>query len=125
MPGSIQPHGVLLVLGDEDFVVLQASENVADLLGRSAGEILGRPLGEVIGVDAAERLDADLANAPVRSRPVFLRTVTVERQGSDRSFHAVGHRTDGGVVLELEAAPAGDAADVRALLAELSAERTC
>jgi light-regulated signal transduction histidine kinase (bacteriophytochrome) len=41
IPGSIQPHGILLALSPERRVV-HASANVVDALGVAADEILGR-----------------------------------------------------------------------------------
>jgi chemotaxis family two-component system sensor kinase Cph1 len=104
IPGSIQPHGVLLVLDEGDLTVLQASENLAALLGTPAAAALGRPLGGLLAERAAELADA-LKLAPVRGRPALLRTLEI--RGSDgraRSFHALAHRAEGGIVLELELA---------------------
>lgn len=46
IPGSIQPHGWLLVC-DAGAVIRQMSANVEALLGRGAEEVLGRPLSDV------------------------------------------------------------------------------
>jgi chemotaxis family two-component system sensor kinase Cph1 len=107
VPGSIQPHGVLLVLDGTDLSVVQASVNVADQLGLPAAEALGRPLARLIGAENARDLAPALGRTRAGERPVLLRKLTVPSGGSDRSFQAIAHRTDGGVTLELEAA--GDA----------------
>jgi chemotaxis family two-component system sensor kinase Cph1 len=113
VPGSIQPHGLLFVLAAADATVLQASENVAEVLGRPVSHVLGRPLAEVLGAAVADALIGRLDRAPERDRPVLLRTVRLDTAaGGPRAFHAVAHRTGGGVVLELEAdATADDPAD--------------
>lgn len=54
LAGSIQPHGVLLVLREPDLVVLQATTNVADHFGAGVEEIQGLPVA---------RLDPGLAEA--------------------------------------------------------------
>lgn len=114
VPGSIQPHGLLFVLSEADRTVLQASENVGEVLGRPVSQVLGRPLADVLGVGVAAAVAAELPRAPVRQRPVLLTTVVL---GDGRAYHAVAHRTDGGIVLELElAAPADAAADVYPVL---------
>ncbi|MCU0937822.1 MAG: GAF domain-containing protein, partial [Burkholderiaceae bacterium] len=48
LAGSVQPHGVLLVI-DAERRVLQATANAAALLGRGADSLLGRPLADLGG----------------------------------------------------------------------------
>ncbi len=64
IPGSVQPRGVLLVVQDEGSVVLQASTNVADVLGRPLDGVLGRPLPEVLGASPARIVLEQLAAVP-------------------------------------------------------------
>lgn len=64
IPGSVQPRGVLLVVQDDGGVVLQASENVATVLGRPVDTVLGAPLGDVLGVPAARVVLEQLAAVP-------------------------------------------------------------
>ncbi len=101
-PGSVQPHGVLLVLGAPGLVVTQASENLWHLLGVEAGEALGQPLSFALGADAAAALRDRLYAALPETRTEYLGFVTPS--GGGRSFHAVAHRNAAGVVLELEVA---------------------
>ena len=104
IPGSIQPHGVLLVLNARDLSVVQASENTEDMLGVTAAQALGRPLDYLLGVEAVGVLRDKLTTALPRSRAGYLGTIAVPG-GGGRSFHAVAHRAEGGVILELEVAP--------------------
>ena len=104
IPGSIQPHGVLLVLDARDLTVEQASENAESMLGVMATQALGQPLAYILGADAANALRGGLTAALPRSRAGYLGTIAVSG-GSGRSFHAVAHRAEGGVILELEVAP--------------------
>lgn len=106
VPGSIQPHGVLIVLTGDELTVAQVSENVGELLGVPAVEALGGTLDRLLGAAAAQALVSELARAPVRSRPLLLQTVTVEAAGPPRRFQAVAHRVDKELLLELELAPA-------------------
>jgi light-regulated signal transduction histidine kinase (bacteriophytochrome) len=115
VPGRIQPHGVLAVLDGPGGVVLQVSANVGTLLGVAPEAALGRPLEALVGREVARALAPGLAAAPAGARPALLGTVAPA--GSSRSFLALAHRADGGLILELEldsgAAPAG-AADLHA-----------
>ena len=43
IPGSIQPHGILLVIDPADGRVIQASANAATGLLGGEGEVLGQP----------------------------------------------------------------------------------
>ena len=36
IPGSIQPHGMLIVIGRNDFLIKQVSENILQFTGESA-----------------------------------------------------------------------------------------
>ena len=53
IPGSIQPHGVMLVADRTTHEISHAAGDVARLLGRDAW--IGRTLGEVLGDQLAER----------------------------------------------------------------------
>ncbi|QWT18421.1 GAF domain-containing protein [Bacillus sp. NP157] len=48
IPGSVQPHGVLLVVDAATKKVLQVSENATDLLGLELGALLEAPLDDVL-----------------------------------------------------------------------------
>ncbi len=44
LPGSIQPHGILVVIAEPQFVITQVSRNVETLLGIAAVDLIGREL---------------------------------------------------------------------------------
>ncbi|WP_416465570.1 ATP-binding protein [Pseudomonas sp. LFS044] len=48
VPGSIQPHGFMLVLDDQDMRILQASENVERWLGVPAQALVGCAFADVV-----------------------------------------------------------------------------
>ncbi|HSX70307.1 MAG TPA: ATP-binding protein [Pseudomonas sp.] len=101
VPGSIQPHGFLLVVGEPDLRVLQASQNVAEWIGEEAQGLLGRQLAELIGdSDLPQRLAAvsgDDRN-PFHVGDVGLRLGAAAGQ----SFALMAHRNDGQLILEFE-----------------------
>jgi PAS domain S-box-containing protein len=100
LAGSIQPHGVLLVLDADTTHVLQASANVAALLGSSLDDVLGRPLADIApAVGAAIAPLLPLAT-PERGQPLQCR---LERPGESLELEGMLHLVpDQGVIVELE-----------------------
>jgi light-regulated signal transduction histidine kinase (bacteriophytochrome) len=99
LAGSIQPHGALLLVREQDLVVVQASANAAVFLGLD-GEILGKSLSELGGDLAAlarRHLGDDLTEIPVAVR-CCIGTLETELDGT--LHRPVG----GGLIVELETA---------------------
>jgi PAS domain S-box-containing protein len=68
VPGSVQPHGTLLVL-DPGLTVVAASENCSSMFGATASTLLGQTAAGVLGEDGARRLRDALsrpASGPAR-----------------------------------------------------------
>ncbi|WP_142849412.1 ATP-binding protein [Telmatospirillum sp. J64-1] len=114
IPGSIQPHGVLLAFGAADGRLRQVSANLADVFGITPEEALGKPVGQL------------LENTPLSSQIEDLRQV---RAGppkkfpklslpSGKSYQLLAHRSGEVVVVELEECPpaATPSPDIHALL---------
>lgn len=100
IPGSIQPHGLLLVLSENDHTVMQASVNTGTLLAMPASDCLGKHVRDVLGDATASVLDLRSKLIPANSRPVFLGIVWA----NGHTFHAVAHRVENAVILECELA---------------------
>jgi len=98
VPGSIQPHGVLLACAEPGLVVQVASENCASLLGLEPGEVLGRRVEEVIPGDLAATVAAVGAAEPRQVSGV------VGLSGVPVDVDVVVHWSDGLLVLEIEPA---------------------
>ena len=49
IPGSIQPHGVLLVLQEPELNIIQVSANTKTLLGQEPEQLLNTPLQDLLG----------------------------------------------------------------------------
>lgn len=98
-PGAIQPHGAMLIVGEPDYVVLQASANCEELLGVRPEDLLGKSIAEVLGKGAPAfftRLQLmSLDNTPVHVVREFF-------AGSARGVNIFAHRCDGVLILELE-----------------------
>lgn len=137
IPGSIQPHGVLLAIDPDSLEIVQAAGDLTALLGRPSQAVLGQPLAEALGQGPADLVRAALAGPLVG--PSF-----VGRCESAQAPHVldmIAHCLDGAAIVELEpraeeAAPAtvvlGEArqaagvleaaADFEALLAAAAAQ---
>ncbi|MDF1729821.1 MAG: hypothetical protein P1U53_18955, partial [Sulfitobacter sp.] len=62
IPGSIQPHGLLLTLSEPALEVLQASSNLSGALGLDAQRLSGQALASVLGSEAAVQVSRALAD---------------------------------------------------------------
>jgi chemotaxis family two-component system sensor kinase Cph1 len=98
LAASIQPHGILLVLREHDWVVVQSSENAAMHLGVET--ILNRPV-DALGGDLSEAL-ARYIGEPLHDLP---RAVRCRVGPSLDAWNVLIHRAEGGgIVVELERA---------------------
>lgn len=105
LPGSIQPYGALLVVGEPDFTVIQASANAPTFLSLD-GQIIGQKLEDIPG-NLCERVKPHLSQ-PLRTIPIAVRC----RVGAPgRDYDGLLHRPpEGGLIIELE--PAGPPVDL-------------
>lgn len=102
VPGSIQPHGFLLVLDETDLRILQASENIERWLGLPARELLGSVVADLLsdGFD----IRAYLARLPDdQAFPFHIGDVRL-RQGAPctESLRVMAHRHDQVLIVEFE-----------------------
>jgi light-regulated signal transduction histidine kinase (bacteriophytochrome) len=107
LPGSIQPHGALLVLDASGLRITRVSENIGRFLAPGQ-DLLGRPLASA-DAGLAETVQAALAEDPGDCVPRSLRCQTLNSPGT---FDVAVHRVAAGdVVVELEPSvpPAGHA----------------
>ena len=84
-PGCIQAHGALLVLRPSELVILQASENSADLLGIAPEQLLGQPIDVVTGEAGASQLRASMDGGATDANPLRLFTLPGRSGRSGRS----------------------------------------
>jgi len=102
VPGSVQPHGFLLVLDETDLRVLQASENVERWLGVPARELIGCHFTELVS-DSFD-LRAHLTRLPVDEVFPFHIGDVCLRQGAPHTapLHVLAHRHDQVLITEFE-----------------------
>ncbi|SOE64841.1 Bacteriophytochrome (light-regulated signal transduction histidine kinase) [Burkholderia sp. D7] len=116
IPGSIQPHGYLLCLSST-FTLLQASENVAALVGIPVEQLLGEPVDVVTGAAAAAKIAHAAATAMLDEAPLYVGVIdnplfSPRETAQGRLAMATDgpelditmHRHDGNLIVELEVA---------------------
>lgn len=102
---QIQPHGVLLVLEEPDYKIVQVSNNVSSILGIAAENILNKTLEDLIDSFQFEKIKTGLLSSEnldfVNPNKVWIR-----KKGDEfLIFDSIFHRTpEGLLVLELEPA---------------------
>ncbi|HVJ39229.1 MAG TPA: ATP-binding protein [Stenotrophomonas sp.] len=101
-PGAIQPYGLLLILDPLDWVVRERAVARIELI-EQFGDPLGRPLDEVFGGALAGWRPAIEQLGPDTS--LFLGTLAL---GTAGVHHAVAHRAESQVLVELEAPVPGE-----------------
>ncbi len=107
VPGAIQPHGLLLVLAETSFRVTQVSDNVRSILKMDPQQVLGQPLSWLIGAEQQARIVAEAEQSDLSPKNPFLKNInplnlTVKTQGEEIAFDGILHRSNQGLVLELE-----------------------
>ncbi len=105
LAGSIQPHGVLLVVQEPENIIIQASANAAEFL--KINPIVGRALSELDGNLLLQILPH--LGEPLHSMPM---TVRCSLGSPQQKFDCIIHRpANGGLIIELEPAkPSGNPA---------------
>lgn len=117
---ALQGHGWVLVLDPAGDLVVQAGANLPGLTGRPLPDLLGRPLAAVLGAEAADAIaQAIAASRGDGSQGHAFGPVTLPGKAGAGPLCAHGHRTDGGLLLEVE--PATGGAEAQAFLSGFGA----
>ncbi|WP_245269605.1 HWE histidine kinase domain-containing protein [Allorhizobium undicola] len=98
IPGSIQPHGCVLVCDGEMLTVLSHSANIGEIL-TITGQVNTRPLHDILGDEVTHDLRNALAAAPDASRPAVIAHI---RLPNGRFFDAAVHRLGSIAIIEFE-----------------------
>jgi two-component system, chemotaxis family, sensor kinase Cph1 len=98
IPGSIQPHGVLLVLNSQ-LDIIQVSNNTQDYLGKSTQELLGQAINKLLQGEQVELIRQCWLKkiGSITSYKVSIATFNQERY-----FYCITHRTADVLIVELE-----------------------
>lgn len=105
IPGSIQPHGAMLIYDTKAMVVTHASQNAALLLGGGRDRIIGQPLDVIIGHQAAHAVRNAAAKSVAAAAPGLLFGQAVE--GVATLFDVAAHTHLGRTFLEFQQAADG------------------
>ncbi|MBU2877956.1 ATP-binding protein [Aliiglaciecola lipolytica] len=101
IPGSIQPHGYLLVVHPETFRVHYVSENMAELTAIPLTELVSIPLDKLLDNDFVEllkKLEFEHGFSEINPQRVSLLT----QQSSAQKFNAVMSINERFLIIELE-----------------------
>lgn len=103
-PGSIQPHGFLLVLDPADgWRVVGASTNARDHFWREATSLIGTEVSALLGTEVVDRLEVARAQPDFPKRALLVGAHAVE-SAPGRPFTLVAHASGSLVILEGERA---------------------
>ena len=111
-PGSIQPHGLVLVADAFTFKVIAGAGDIETLL---APDWLGADLNDLLGQPVA----AHLAAKPNASTVVLTRVI-----GLETPFDTIAHRVANTIVVELEPTPVAMPSPIDVLVAMEEAATT-
>ena len=126
IPGSIQPHGAMIVCDPVTFAIRFTSANLAIVTGHTAGAFPGTSVESVLGRKALH----DLRNAAAKAGPSGGAGIVMGLRlpGTETRFDAMIHHMAGNCIIEMEPSEgeaAQDALNVtRMLIARISAETT-
>jgi light-regulated signal transduction histidine kinase (bacteriophytochrome) len=108
IPGSIQPHGLLLALAAPTWTIIQVSANSADLIDTTPDALLGHAFLQFLPPDSRSAYDQLLSTADTNfSTPL---RIPFQVRGKPLIFDGMLHRQNSVVILELENPTAADAA---------------
>ena len=102
IPGTIQPHGVLVVLQEPEFKIIQVSNNTEQFFGIPAQSLINKNLSILFSQHQLKLLKYCLEKKnPEMLNPLRL---SVKTRDTTLVFDGIIHRNSGGLILELEPA---------------------
>lgn len=102
IPGSIQPHGVMIIVSYPGMIVEQVSENVSEFFGKPVNDVLGRSLQDIFGANQVEELEKIIIERELES----IQSTVLSIQ--DKAYDVVAHRLGCSLVIECEPFIDGD-----------------
>lgn len=98
IPGSVQPHGVLLAVDPHMQVIQQVAGDTLRFLSRVPDDLLGQPVATALGAEAASSL---LLVEPDSAEPVYLGSLAMPGM-PDKKMDLTAHVCSGVLLLEIE-----------------------
>jgi two-component system, chemotaxis family, sensor kinase Cph1 len=99
LPGSIQPHGILLALEETSFKILQVSSNTFEYIGLQPQELLEQKLNKILCTEQIEAIAHCLSEDFDSVNPLH---ISIDKQGEKLNFNGIVHRSNEVIILELE-----------------------
>ncbi|WP_373548043.1 ATP-binding protein [Chamaesiphon sp.] len=99
IPGYIQPHGVLFVLSEPDFNIVQLSTNTLQWLGRAPEDFLNKHVSILLGAAEIQAIGQCLAGDFEYVNPL---RVDLQTPNGTIAAHCITHRVGDAIVLEIE-----------------------
>ena len=101
IPGSIQPHGLLMTIQEPSLTIIQVSSNVSDLLSLRPQELLLSPLSSLLTPESMEHFKpCTIGSTP--SSAINPRAITTLVKNCYTRWDGIVHRTQDLLILELE-----------------------
>lgn len=97
-PGAILPHGVMLILQEPEFIIVQASQNTATAFGIEASVLIGSDLSKLLDSGLTQSLIDKLQSHPLPGPPSRVAITQI----NDIGWNVLAHRHDQVVFLEFE-----------------------
>ena len=105
LAGAIQPHGFLLAADESSGLIVAASDNLHELIGRGARDVLGLGFEAILGAGFARRLREAASDPQFSRRATFVEKWSPGARAAGRDFVMLGHRHAGHLVVEGELVP--------------------
>jgi two-component system, chemotaxis family, sensor kinase Cph1 len=103
IPNAIQPHGVLFIFHEENWQILQVSDNTKSLLGYAPDDLLTKSLNDIFEPESQDAIAGCLAEDFDAVNPLNLKLLNPQKE--TLFFYGIVHRTpDNLLILELETA---------------------
>jgi diguanylate cyclase (GGDEF)-like protein len=99
-PGSIQPHGMLVVLAEPGLTVTHVSANIEALLGLAPSAVCGAPVSSILGKAQGKRFAESVRRHDlVSANPMHLE---LDANGFPLDVECTVHRSGSTLIVELE-----------------------
>ncbi|MBD2355965.1 GAF domain-containing protein [Tolypothrix sp. FACHB-123] len=99
IPGSIQPHGMLLAIDLATLKIIQVSNNTFEFLERQPQDLIGKSLSALFDSQQINTIQQCLNGDFESLNPLHL---YIKHQGKNLRFDGIVHQWDGVALLELE-----------------------
>lgn len=97
-PGSIQSHGVLLVIDIQTLNIIQVSENTQDFLGIKPRTLLGKPLNYLL----SSKTITNILGFVDKNNHEYVEKIKLKRNPKKLKFRGIFHTIQDSLILELE-----------------------